>query len=256
MRGSYKLGFPGGSDGKESTCNAGDLGSIPRLGRSPGEGQSNLLQYSCLENPHGQRSQVAYSPWSCKESDTTERLSTQHTDIKYTWSETKPISSSGMIVVWRTMKNIIDNPQSLSNYSSLLNVQILQGFIMLLHVSFKCVTLKSGTVIFLSVKNYCLDVPGGSVVKKLPANAGDTGLISDPGRSHMLPCNQGHAPQLGNLCSRAGDLQLRSPHTETAEAHLPQRIHCSEKPVRHNSRAAPAHCSQRKTPGSSKDTAQ
>ena len=45
------LGFPGGSDGKESTCNAGDLGSIPGLGRSPGGGHGNPLQYSCLENP-------------------------------------------------------------------------------------------------------------------------------------------------------------------------------------------------------------
>ena len=44
------LGFPGGSDGKESACNVGDLGSIPRLGRSPGEGNGNPLQYSCLEN--------------------------------------------------------------------------------------------------------------------------------------------------------------------------------------------------------------
>ena len=43
-------GFPGGSDSKESTHNAGDLGLIPRLGRSPGEGNGNLLQYSCLEN--------------------------------------------------------------------------------------------------------------------------------------------------------------------------------------------------------------
>ena len=43
--------FPGGSDGKESACNAGDLGSIPGLGRSSGEGNGNLLQYSCLENP-------------------------------------------------------------------------------------------------------------------------------------------------------------------------------------------------------------
>ena len=43
-------GFPGGSDGKESPCNAGDLGSIPRLGRSPGEGSSYPLQYSGLEN--------------------------------------------------------------------------------------------------------------------------------------------------------------------------------------------------------------
>ena len=43
-------GFPGGSAGKESTCNAGDLGSIPGLGRYPGEGNGNLLQYSCLGN--------------------------------------------------------------------------------------------------------------------------------------------------------------------------------------------------------------
>ena len=44
------IGFPGGSDGKESGCNAGDLDSIPRLGRSPGEGNGNPLQYSCLGN--------------------------------------------------------------------------------------------------------------------------------------------------------------------------------------------------------------
>ena len=45
-----KLGFPYSSVGKESACNAGDLGSIPRSGRFPGEGNGNLLQYSCLEN--------------------------------------------------------------------------------------------------------------------------------------------------------------------------------------------------------------
>ena len=44
-------GFPGGSEGKTSACNAGDLGSIPGSGRSPGEGNGNPLQYSCLENP-------------------------------------------------------------------------------------------------------------------------------------------------------------------------------------------------------------
>ena len=43
--------LPGGSDSKASVCNAGDLGSIPRSGRSPGEGNGNPLQYSCLENP-------------------------------------------------------------------------------------------------------------------------------------------------------------------------------------------------------------
>ena len=65
---------PGGSDSKESTCNAGDLGLIPGLGRSPGGGHGNPFQNSCLENPHGQKNLAGYSPWCCKESDTTERL--------------------------------------------------------------------------------------------------------------------------------------------------------------------------------------
>ena len=104
------------SVGKESACNAGDLSLIPGLGRSPGEGNSyplqyswaslvaqlvkNLpemwetwiqylgwkdspggghgssLQYSCLENPHGQRSLAGYRPWGCKELDMTEQLNT------------------------------------------------------------------------------------------------------------------------------------------------------------------------------------
>ena len=53
-------GFPGGSDGKESACNGGDLSSIPGLGRFPGEGHGDSLQYSCLENRHKQRSLVDY----------------------------------------------------------------------------------------------------------------------------------------------------------------------------------------------------
>ena len=70
---------PGGSDGKQFACNVGDLGLIPGLGRSSGGGYGNPLQYSCLENPHGQRSLAGYSPWSYKESNMTERLSTvQH----------------------------------------------------------------------------------------------------------------------------------------------------------------------------------
>ena len=67
-------GFPGGSDDKESACNSGDLGSIPGWGRSPGEGNGNPPQFSCLENPHGQRSLVGCSPWDHKELDTTEWL--------------------------------------------------------------------------------------------------------------------------------------------------------------------------------------
>ena len=63
--------FPGGSDVKESAYNAGDLGSVPGLGRSSRKEHGNPIQYSCLENPHGQRSLESYSPRSHKESDMT-----------------------------------------------------------------------------------------------------------------------------------------------------------------------------------------
>ena len=68
----FTVHFPGGSDGKESTCTAGDLGSNPGLERSPGEGHDSPLQYFCLENLHGQRSLVGYSQWGCKQLDMTE----------------------------------------------------------------------------------------------------------------------------------------------------------------------------------------
>ena len=59
----YYMGFSGGSDGKESTCNVGGLGSIPGLGRSPRGISGNPLQYSCLDkNPHRQRVLAGYSP--------------------------------------------------------------------------------------------------------------------------------------------------------------------------------------------------
>ena len=76
MKLSSCLSLPGDSDGKESACTVGDLGSIPGLGRSPGGGHGYPLQYSRLENPHGQKSLAGYSPWGCKELDTTEQLST------------------------------------------------------------------------------------------------------------------------------------------------------------------------------------
>ena len=56
------MGFPGGSDGKESACNAGELGSVPESGRSPGEGNGYPLLYSCLENSMDKRSLTSYSP--------------------------------------------------------------------------------------------------------------------------------------------------------------------------------------------------
>ena len=65
-------GFPGSSAGKESTCSAGDPGSVPGSERSPGGGHGNPLQYSCLENPHRQRSLAGNSPWGSKEWDMTE----------------------------------------------------------------------------------------------------------------------------------------------------------------------------------------
>ena len=63
------MGFP---DGKESACNAGDLGLIPGLGRFPRRRAWQPTQYSCLENPHGQRSLAGYSSWGIKEWDVTE----------------------------------------------------------------------------------------------------------------------------------------------------------------------------------------
>ena len=68
------MDFPGGSAGKESTCSTGDLGSILGLGRSPGGGHGKPYQYSCLENPHGQRRLVGCSARGLKELDTTEQL--------------------------------------------------------------------------------------------------------------------------------------------------------------------------------------
>ena len=69
----YALCFPGGSDGKDSTCNVRDPGSIPGLGRSPGEGKSYPVQYSCLENPMDRGAWLAIVH-EVTESDTIEQL--------------------------------------------------------------------------------------------------------------------------------------------------------------------------------------
>ena len=70
-----KVGFPSGAALKNPAANlgdAGDVGSIPGSGISPGEENGNPLQYPCLENPHGQRSLAGYSSWGHKESHMTE----------------------------------------------------------------------------------------------------------------------------------------------------------------------------------------
>ena len=92
-----KLGFPCGSAGKESACNVGNLGSIPGLERSPGEGngyQSRVgkipWRREWLPTPvelpgefHGQRNLAGYCPWGYKESDTTEQLSLSYIQQLY-----------------------------------------------------------------------------------------------------------------------------------------------------------------------------
>ena len=67
---SFAGGFPDGSDGKESACNGGDLGSIPGLGSSPGEGNGNPVFLP--GEFHGHRSLMGYSPWDLNELDTAE----------------------------------------------------------------------------------------------------------------------------------------------------------------------------------------
>ena len=68
------MGFAGGSDGKEFTGKAGYLGSMPGLRDSTARGHGNPLQYSCLENPHEERSLVGNCSWGCKGPDMTEQL--------------------------------------------------------------------------------------------------------------------------------------------------------------------------------------
>ena len=79
--------FHGGSADKASACNVGDQGSIPGLGRSPGGGNGNPLQYSILKNFHGLRSLVGYSPWGHKELDTTEQLHFHFLKLEGIWKQ-------------------------------------------------------------------------------------------------------------------------------------------------------------------------
>ena len=91
------LGFPGGSDSKESTCNAEDLDSVPGLGRSPGEGNGYLPRYCCLENSMNRWSLVGYSPWVHKQLDTTKQESSRKTSISALLTMPKPLT------VWITI---------------------------------------------------------------------------------------------------------------------------------------------------------
>ena len=90
---SIYVGFPGSPDGKESACNVGDLGLIPGLGRSPGGGHSNPLQYSCVKNPMDRGAWGSYRPGGLKESDTSDRLSTVHVALVFGYMNHRPLNS-------------------------------------------------------------------------------------------------------------------------------------------------------------------
>ena len=88
------MGFPGGSGGKESACTVGDPGLILGLQRSPGEGNGSPLQYSCLENPHGQRSLEGYSPWGSQRVRHDWTVNTHAPPLKYKYAKNQNICTS------------------------------------------------------------------------------------------------------------------------------------------------------------------
>ena len=108
------LGFPDDSDGKEFACNVEDLSLIPGLGRSSGGEHGNPHRYSFLENPHGQRSLVGYSPWGHKELDMTERLSTCRVREKYLEDYTQQCSQQLLL---RNIYNHVGRVYHLEIYS-------------------------------------------------------------------------------------------------------------------------------------------
>ena len=94
------MGFPGGSDGKESTCKAGNVGSIHGLGRSPGRGPGNPLQYSCLESPWTEELRGIQSMGS-QRVNMTEQLSTaQHSKYFTSFNLRNPESPRGHVLVY------------------------------------------------------------------------------------------------------------------------------------------------------------
>ena len=112
-----RWGFPSGSNSKASVCNAEDLGSIPGLGRSPGEGKWQSTPVFLPGKFHGPRSLVGYRPWGRKEWDTTERL---HFHFHYGQMTTECINSLGPLV----------KKQMLSFYSLLALLGVLGNYIL------------------------------------------------------------------------------------------------------------------------------
>ena len=173
------MGFPGGSDAKESIYNEGDLGSIHGIGISPGGGHGNPLQYSCLENSHGQRSLAGCSPWGRKESDTIEWLSIAQTHLLKLIQmrfQTSVYPCKYLFHTWPTwlifLKVTITSSRQQIYLLPTCSIYILFPKV-IPHQRFR--------------SSYSLlDFPGGSVIKNLPANAGDAGSNLGSGRHHWV----------------------------------------------------------------------
>ena len=114
--------------GKNPPANAGnprDRGLIPGLGRFPGVGNGNPLQYSCL-CPIGQRSLASYSPWGCKESDTTERLT--HTQSQFLGSLVNPRYFLYLQVCACVFRIVSQNKSFMRSEVKLLQPRLRAGF--------------------------------------------------------------------------------------------------------------------------------
>ena len=131
--------FPGNSASKESACNAGDLGSIPWLRRSPGEGNGYPPQYSCLENPHGQRSLADGLQWGCKESDT---LNHPHFGVSH------------IVHNYYCERGRVFHPVNVLSHTSLFSLFLLLNIQVILHIcSFReCYNEVSYTGVYYSLK--------------------------------------------------------------------------------------------------------
>ena len=122
------MGFLGGSDSTESACHAGDLSSIPGLGRSPGGKRGNPTQYSCLVYPHGQKSLAGYSPWGHKELDMTEQLSMTQYSTVYLRHIFIYLSTDGHLSCFHTLAKGSDAAMNIGMHVSFL-ASVLGSFL-------------------------------------------------------------------------------------------------------------------------------
>ena len=150
------LGFPGGSAGKESACHAGDLGSIPGLGRSPGEGNSYPLQYSIDGDIYRW-----HSSWGCKESDRTEQLSLSLSRDSQRGREEGTSTSHAVLVAnkspfvcsWIPSSSLLtrQSPKPPLTWSRCLSVHMIMLFCFLLVLPFRLHGCEPVSIEFVSV---------------------------------------------------------------------------------------------------------